>query len=80
MQTLVMNGMQESVPEITQFPAEQVTQVGEEGRTVAVASGLEEALIEGYESGQLPSELGYSWAKAGDTVDLSSYTRFPQGN
>jgi predicted dehydrogenase len=78
--TLVMNGIQESMPEIVEFPSDMVSRVGEEGKTTAVAAGLEEALIEAYEAGKLPSELGCAWAKAGATIDLTSYTSFPSNS
>ena len=76
-QTLVMNGMQESMPEIVQFPASQVSRIGEEGKTTAVAAGLEETLIRSCEEGRLPAEIGRPWARPGAIVDLASYTSFP---
>lgn len=75
MQTLVMNGIQDSVPEIVEFSP--VVQAGEGTKSVSVAVGLEEALIQGYESGRLPHELGLSWARVGQTLCLDDYTAFP---
>jgi predicted dehydrogenase len=75
--TLVMNGMQESMPDIVAFAENQITRVGEDGRMVNVANGLEEGLIEAYESGKLPAEIGCPWAVAGKPIDLTTYTSFP---
>ncbi|MDX9980473.1 MAG: Gfo/Idh/MocA family oxidoreductase [Lentisphaeria bacterium] len=75
MHTLVMNGIQDSVPEIIEFSP--VVQAGEGLKSVAVAVGLEEALIQGYDSGRLPHELGLPWARVGQTLCLDDYTAFP---
>lgn len=75
MHTLVMNGIQDSVPEIIDFSP--VVQAGEGLKSVSVAVGLEEALIQGYDSGRLPHELGLPWARVGQTLCLDDYTAFP---
>lgn len=74
MQVLAMNGIQEATPIITFDP---VVQAGEGDASVSVAVGLEAAMIQAYEAGKLPSELGFPWAKAGRTLALDDYVSFP---
>ncbi|MCK7483432.1 MAG: Gfo/Idh/MocA family oxidoreductase [Candidatus Moduliflexus flocculans] len=88
-QTLCMNGIQDSMPEIRDFPAAMVRTVeGAEagaGRlTVAtpgakrrIVEGLDEALAGCYEAGRLPSEMGLEWSAAGTAVDLRELRRVP---
>ena len=86
-QTLCMNGIQDSMPEIRDFPAGLVRAVeGGGGRRLdvetpgarrLVVDGLDEALAACYEAGKLPSELGLSWSAKGTTVDLKEYAEFP---
>jgi predicted dehydrogenase len=76
-QTLCMNGMQESVPEIVEWPAERIRIEGEPGSRLTVVDGLGEALADAYSRSLLPNEAGYDWARAGGTVDLRGYTHFP---
>lgn len=87
-QTLCVNGMQDSMPEVRDFPAAMVRSVdASEGRPLAVATpgakrrvveGLDEAFAACYEAGALPSELGYGWSAAGETVDLREYAAYPR--
>jgi len=86
-QTLCMNGIQDSMPEIRDFPAGLVRAVeGSGGRRLAVETpgarrlvvdGLDEALAACYDAGKLPSEMGLPWAAPGATVDLREYAAFP---
>ena len=79
-QTLCMNGLQDSMPEIRDFPAAMVRTVeGPGAGRLAVATpgakrriveGLDEALVGCYEAGRLPSEMGLAWSAAGTAVDL----------
>lgn len=80
MHTLCVNGMQDSMPEIIEFPEEFVkVQVdgAAEKRDVYV-EGLEELLAQCYEKAILPSEANISWAKKGKYIDLENYTYFNQ--
>ena len=74
MQVLAMNGIQEAT-EIIAF--DPVVQAGEGDASVSVAVGLEAAIIQAYEQGKLPAELGFPWAKAGRTLSLDDYVSFP---
>jgi predicted dehydrogenase len=76
-QTLCMNGMQDSVPEICDFPAALVRAVEAEGKRRMVVEGLDETLAACYEAGRLPSEMGVAWSAKGTAVDLGDYAAFP---
>jgi predicted dehydrogenase len=76
-QTLCMNGMQDSMPEIRDFPAGLVRAAETDGRRRMVVEGLDEALAACYETGRLPSEMGVPWGAKGTVVDLRDYTEFP---
>jgi len=86
-QTLCMNGIQDAMPDVRDFPGELVRTVGEEGsRRLAVATpgakrriveGLDEAFAACYEAGRLPSEMGLGWSAKGSLVDLRDYPGFP---
>jgi predicted dehydrogenase len=86
-QTLCMNGIQDSMPDIREFPAELVRTVeGSGARRLAVETpgsrrrvveGLDEALAACYEAGRLPSEMGLPWSARGGVVDLRDYAEFP---
>lgn len=78
-QTLVANGMQESVPEITAFPPGLVMADGPRGERVYRVDGLDELLARCYDTFAMPSDLGTNWAVRGREVDLRHYTRFPGG-
>jgi len=75
-QTLCVNGIQESAPEIANFPESMVEREGGKRRWV---KGLEEALYSCYQKGILPSEGNFSWARAGKAVDLRNYSFYPGG-
>ena len=86
-QTLCMNGIQDSMPDIRDFPAGLVRTVeGPGARRLAVETpgarrrvvdGLDEALTACYEAEKLPSEIGLPWGAKGTKVDLRPYTSFP---
>lgn len=78
-QTLCINGAQDSMPEIQEFPASLVEVRGEPGGRSVQVRGLEEALRDCYERNCLPSELGISWGKSGRTIELRGYDHFPGG-
>jgi predicted dehydrogenase len=87
-QTLCMNGIQDSMPEVRDFPAERVRVVdgpGAQGLAATtpgggrrrVVEGLDEAMAACYEAWKLPSEMGVGWSARGGKVDLTSYDSFP---
>jgi predicted dehydrogenase len=86
-QTLCMNGIQDSMPEIRDFPAGLIRVVESGGdRRLAVETpgssrlvveGLDAALAACYEAGKLPSELGLPWSARGAKIDLTEYKSFP---
>ncbi len=86
-QTLCMNGMQDSMPDIRDFPAGMVRTIeGPGSRRLAVETpgaarrvveGLDEALENCYEAGRLPSEMGVPWSAKGAAIDLRGYASFP---
>lgn len=74
-QTLCMNGMQESVSAIIDFPDSQIHTDREYGRRWA--KDLLQELESCYRRGILPSEAGLEWAVSGRPVNLGNYRRFP---
>ncbi|NOY61250.1 MAG: Gfo/Idh/MocA family oxidoreductase [Calditrichaeota bacterium] len=76
-QTLCVNGMQESMPEIVNFPDEQIFVCGEIGDKINYVKGLKDSLFECYEKNALPGELGFEWSKNGKEIDLRDYHEFP---
>jgi len=86
-QTLCMNGIQDSMPDIRTFPAGLIRTVesaggrqlavGTPGARRVVVEGLDEALAGCYDAGKLPSELGLSWSAKGTLIDLRGYEAFP---
>ncbi len=74
-QTLCMNGIQESFPEILEFPDSMIQR---EERRLWV-DGLGEAFNDCYTKGILPSEGDFSWARGGRAVDLRDYHYYPGG-
>lgn len=76
-QTLCMNGIQESVPEILTFPKSLIHEENTQGRIWI--KGLDEVLYRCYQQGVLPSEIKVRWAKKGKTINLENYHFFPGG-
>jgi hypothetical protein len=70
--------MQESMPEIVEFPKGLVRVEGQPGERFTFVEGLNEDLTRCYRENKLPSELGLSWARAGTEIDLTNYTHFPR--
>ena len=75
---LCINGAQESMWEIAEFP-ESVIRYRDEGENrLTWVEGLQETFEACFNAGVLPSELGsVPWAKAGTVVDLRDYREFP---
>ena len=76
-QTLCVNGIQESFPEIVEFPESMVHKEESEGRWWV--DGLAEGFYDCYMKGILPSEGNIPWARAGIPVDVRDYRYFPGG-
>jgi predicted dehydrogenase len=76
-QTLCLNGMQDSMPEIVDFPRHFLIKDGPPGRGRTQVKGLDEIFERAYAAGKLPSELGVPWARRGKIIDLKNYERFP---
>jgi predicted dehydrogenase len=76
-QTLCMNGMQESVDAILDFPDSKI-HYDRECKRRWVKNLLEE-LENCYKKGLLPSEAGLDWARSGKPVNLDKYRHFPGG-
>ena len=76
-QTLCMNGMQESAPEIRTLPESLIHRDADEKRWFG--KGLDQELYDCYVKGILPSEAKLSWACAGKRVNLENYRHFPGG-
>jgi predicted dehydrogenase len=76
-QTLCLNGMQDSMPQIVNFPRDLITAEGEPGRRSIRVNGLGAVLEQCYEQNSLPSELGIPWSSKGKIIDLTEYRKFP---
>ncbi len=74
-QILCVNGIQESFPEIVEFPESMVHKDESEGRWWI--EGLAEGFYDCYTKGILPSEGNIPWARAGIPVDVRDYHFFP---
>ena len=74
-QVLAMNGVQESKPDIIDYPPELLRTTGE----ITWVEGLLGDLKICYDRYLLPAEAGdISWASAGKLIDLQAYSTFPQ--
>jgi predicted dehydrogenase len=77
-QTLCINGMQDSMPEIRDFPdGLRRREEAAEGAARIWVEGLDEALESCYEANALPSELGIAWSAKGRLVELGPQYSFP---
>ncbi len=76
--TLAVNGAQESVESIVDFPEDLVRRYDQNGDELLYVEGLVEMLGRCYDQGVMPSELGdVPWAKIGRVVDLRDYRHYP---
>ncbi|NLM11285.1 MAG: Gfo/Idh/MocA family oxidoreductase [Clostridiaceae bacterium] len=76
---LSINGMQESMPEITVFPENLVKKRAfKSDDEIIYVEGLAEALTECYDLWKLPSEMDIAWAKPGKKINLTNYSYYPQ--
>jgi predicted dehydrogenase len=72
-ETICVNAAQESMNPIV-FPSDIVRRLEE--KRLTWVEGLAETLKECYATGKMPSELGVSWAKAGERIDSRGYYYF----
>jgi hypothetical protein len=76
-QTLCVNAMQDSMPEIRNFPKE-LRHTIEENKTRRVwVEGLDEALEACSTVNALPSELDFAWSAKGRRINLGTQYSFP---
>jgi hypothetical protein len=76
-QTLALDGLQDAVPDIAEFPAGLVRTEPTPGGGRRWVEGLDEILLRCYEEGRLPSELGAPWSRKAGRIDLRNYRQFP---
>ena len=76
-QTLCLNGIQDSMPAIMNFPRDLIVADGKPGRRRIRVAGLDAVLEQCYENNSLPSELGIPWSSKGKIIDLTDYRNFP---
>ena len=73
-QTLSINGTQDSMKDITEFP-KSIVMYDEEMKLTWV-EGLSDILKDCYTHWEMPNEAGVSWAKPGIKIDLAGYRCF----
>ncbi|MFC2158110.1 Gfo/Idh/MocA family protein [Acidobacteriota bacterium] len=74
-QTLCVNGIQDSISCVKEFPKEKIIRTGDQ----LWSTGLADLLDEAYQKNKLPSEIGDGGTRSGKVVDLNGYTFFPGG-
>lgn len=76
-QTLALNGMQDSMPEIAGFPRHLIGEANAPGQRRIWVEGLDDILERCYEKNQLPSESDVPWSRKGRRISLRDYREFP---
>ncbi|MBD3320339.1 MAG: gfo/Idh/MocA family oxidoreductase [Chitinivibrionales bacterium] len=76
--TLCVNGGQESITEIADFPPDIIEKKPENDTFFLAVKGLKEMLDGCYKAGVMPSERGYALARKADPVSLVGYSSYPQ--
>jgi predicted dehydrogenase len=76
-QTVCVNAMHDSVPEIVPFPRALVATRDDPQNCVP---GLDDVLLTCYRRWALPSQIGVPWASAGRVIDVTRYGDFPGGS
>ena len=76
-QTLAVDGMQDAVAGIAEFPKELVRIEASPTGGRRWVDGLDEILARCYADEKLPSEIGAPWSRAAGRIDLGGYRRFP---
>jgi predicted dehydrogenase len=76
-QTLVMNGVQDSVGEILNFPKTIINREADEKRWCV--SDLFQNMIDAYQGNLMLHQTNVSWTQCGKTIELFNYFCFPGG-
>jgi len=76
-QTLCLDGLQDSMPDIARFPEQLLRRETAPDRRRIWVAGLDEIFERCYETLRLPSELDVPWSRPGARVDLARYESFP---
>lgn len=76
--TLCINGVQESMPEIKDFPADLIHHDSSmrKNKQGIWVEGLYDVFMDCYNNWKMPYESGVRWAKNGKKVDLTNYNHF----
>lgn len=77
-QTLCINGMHESCPEITAIPPAEVEQKWQENDSKRIINGIDAMIEQAYAEEKLFAEIGVPWAKPAVAFPLENYRRFPE--
>ncbi len=78
--TLAVNGAQDSMPEVTEFPKDMIEESPDAASRLVWVKRIQQSFIQCFYQGLLPSEHGaLTWARPGKVVDLRSYRHFPGG-
>ena len=78
--TLCINGAQDSMGRIVDFPPAQIRVRGDTPTRLTWVEGLPDVLQRCYADGVLPNELNLPWTKSGRKINLESYRNFPNGD
>ncbi len=74
-QLMVINAVTEEIP-VTQFNDDVVITGEIKGETLLYVKDMNNILDTCYALEKLPSEMGYSWAKAQPTIEVGNYSKF----
>jgi len=77
-QTLCINGMHESCPEIATVPATEIVKVAQKDDSTVVIQGIDAIIEKAYAEEKLFAEIGVPWAKPAKAFSLENYRHFPQ--
>jgi predicted dehydrogenase len=76
-QTLCVNGAQDSMPEIIDFPKEFIQEMGEGENCVVWGQSITSMFTQCYAQNLLPSETkAWDWSKSGKIISLKDYRKF----
>ncbi len=73
--TIAINGAQDSMEDILEFPGSIVKY--DEREKLTWVEGLGSLLTDCYRDWSMPGEKGISWAKSGSKIDLAGYRSYP---
>lgn len=77
-QTLCIDGIQDSIASVVEFPRSVLKRDNMHKRWLA--EGSDDMLNKCFSKAVLPSETGVPWAERGKIVDLTNYTYYPGGS